>query len=222
MSENNDQNSKHTDVENISADNSADKITKEQKHQERQKRLKAKVDERIAAAQTEKGVFQVITGNGKGKSTSGFGVVTRAVGHGMKAGVVQFIKGGWECGERNLLEKLGVPFTYMKTGFTWETQNRESDTAAAQLAWAEGKKMLADESIDVVLLDELTYMVTYDYIDLDEVLTAIENRPKMQSVIVTGRAAHRKLTELADTVSEVRNVKHAFDAGVKAQKGFDF
>lgn len=199
-----------------------DKASKAQKHQERQQRLKEKVDERIAAAQIEKGVFQVITGNGKGKSTSGFGVVTRAVGHGLKAGVVQFIKGGWECGERNLLEKLGVPFTYMKTGFTWETQNRESDTAAAQLAWTEAKKMLADETINVVLLDELTYMVTYDYVDLDEVLEAISNRPPMQSVIITGRAAHRQLIELADTVSEVRNVKHAFDAGVKAQKGFDY
>ncbi|MGJ8692280.1 MAG: cob(I)yrinic acid a,c-diamide adenosyltransferase [Thalassotalea sp.] len=195
---------------------------KQQQHEARQKRIKEKVDERIAAAQTEQGVFQVITGNGKGKSTSGFGVVTRAVGHGLKAAVVQFIKGGWECGERNLLESVGVPFTYMKTGFTWETQNRESDTAAAQLAWAEGKKLLADESVNVVLLDELTYMITYDYVDLDEVLAALKNRPKMQSVIITGRGAHRRLTELADTVSEVRNVKHAFDAGVKAQKGFDY
>lgn len=195
---------------------------KDTKHKERQQRLKEKVDERIANAQTEKGIFQVITGNGKGKSTSGFGVVTRAVGHGLKAGVVQFIKGGWECGERNLLASVGVAFTSMKTGFTWETQNREADTAAAQLAWAEGKKLLADETVDLVLLDELTYMVTYDYIDLEEVLSAIANRPKMQSVIVTGRAAHRQLIELADTVSEVRNVKHAFDAGVKAQKGFDY
>jgi cob(I)alamin adenosyltransferase len=209
-------------IENSDDPQDNQKLTSAEKHQARQQRLKAKVDERIANAQTEKGVFQVITGNGKGKSTSGFGVVTRAVGHGMKAGVVQFIKGGWECGERNLLEKLGVSFSYMKTGFTWETQNRESDTAAAQLAWQEGKKLLADESVDVVLLDELTYMITYDYVDLDDVLTAIANRPKMQSVIVTGRAAHRKLTELADTVSEVRNVKHAFDAGVKAQKGFDY
>ena len=218
---------KNTIEENVedNTENTTEKSaqkTKHDKHQERQQRLKEKVDERIAKAQTEQGVFQVITGNGKGKSTSGFGVVTRAVGHGMKAAVVQFIKGGWECGERNLLESVGVEFTYMKTGFTWETQNRESDTAAAQEAWQAGKRMLADESIDVVLLDELTYMITYDYVDLDDVLTAIANRPKMQSVIVTGRAAHRQLTELADTVSEVRNVKHAFDAGVKAQKGFDY
>lgn len=197
-------------------------LTKEEKHQQRQQKIKDKVDERIAAAQTEKGVFQVITGNGKGKSTSGFGTVARCVGHGMKPAVVQFIKGGWECGERNLLESVGVPFTYMKTGFTWETQNRESDTAAAQAAWNEAKNYLKDESINLVLLDELTYMCSYDYIDVDEVVEAIVNRPKMQSVILTGRGAHRKLTELADTVSEVRNVKHAFDAGVKAAKGFDY
>lgn len=197
-------------------------LTKEEKHQQRQQKIKEKVDERIAAAQTEQGVFQVITGNGKGKSTSGFGTVARCVGHGMKAAVVQFIKGGWECGERNLLESVGVPFTYMKTGFTWETQNRESDTAAAQAAWSEAKVYLKDESINLVLLDELTYMCSYDYIDVDEVIEAIANRPKMQSVILTGRGAHRKLTELADTVSEVRNVKHAFDAGVKAAKGFDY
>ena len=195
---------------------------KEQKHVERQKKLKEKVDERIAAAQTEQGIFQVITGNGKGKSTSGFGTVTRCVGHGMKAAVAQFIKGGWECGERNFLEKAGVPFSSMETGFTWETQNRESDTKAAQETWQAAKKYLADDTIDLVLLDELTYMVTYEYVDLQDVLEAIKNRPKMQSVIVTGRAAHRELTELADTVSEVRNVKHAFDAGVKAQKGFDY
>lgn len=201
---------------------SKEQLSKEQKHEERQKRLKKEVDARIAKAQTEQGVFQVITGNGKGKSTSGFGTVTRCVGHGMKAAVVQFIKGGWECGERNLLQKLGVPFTYMETGFTWETQNRESDTAAAQATWQVAKEYLKDESIDLVLLDELTYMITYDYVDLNEVLEAIKSRPKMQSVILTGRGAHRRLTELADTVSEVRNVKHAFDAGVKAQKGFDF
>lgn len=197
-------------------------IANEEKHKKRQQKIKQQVDEKIAKAQKEKGVFQVITGNGKGKSTSGFGTVARAVGHGKKAAVVQFIKGGWECGERNLLEKVGVPFSIMETGFTWETQNRESDTMAAQATWQQAKQYLADDSIDLVMLDELTYMLTYDYVDLDEVLEAIANRPPMQSVILTGRGAHRRLEELADTVSEVRNVKHAFDAGVKAQKGFDY
>ncbi|MEJ6475099.1 cob(I)yrinic acid a,c-diamide adenosyltransferase [Pseudoalteromonas piscicida] len=192
------------------------------KHQQRQQKVKQKVDEKIAAAQQEQGILQVITGNGKGKSTSGFGTVARCVGHGMNAAVVQFIKGTWDCGERNLLEKVGVPFAVMKTGFTWETQNRETDTAAAQATWQQAKQWLQDESIDLVLLDEITYMLSYDYLDLEEVITALQQRPKMQSVIVTGRGAHRRLTELADTVSEVRNVKHAFEAGIKAQKGFDY
>ncbi|MEO2280698.1 cob(I)yrinic acid a,c-diamide adenosyltransferase [Pseudoalteromonas pernae] len=195
---------------------------KNEQHKKRQQKVKEQVDQRIEQAQIEKGVLQVITGNGKGKSTSGFGTVARCVGHGQKAAVVQFIKGLWECGERNLLEQVGVPFAVMETGFTWETQNREADIQAAQATWQQAKQFLADDNIDLVLLDELTYMVSYDYIDLDEVLEALANRPTMQSVIITGRGAHRRLTELADTVSEVRNVKHAFDSGVKARAGFDF
>lgn len=195
---------------------------KDEQHKKRQQKLKQTVDQKIAAAQTEKGIFLVITGNGKGKSTSGFGTVARCVGHGQKAAVAQFIKGGWECGERNLLEKAGVPFVVMDTDFTWETQNRQSDTKAAQAAWQNIKTYLSNPDIDLVMLDEITYMINYDYLDLDEVIQAIEQRPQMQSVIITGRAAHRKLQELADTVSEVRNVKHAFDAGVKALKGFDY
>ncbi|MBQ4813598.1 cob(I)yrinic acid a,c-diamide adenosyltransferase [Pseudoalteromonas luteoviolacea] len=194
----------------------------QEKHKARQQKVKEQVDQKVAEANIEQGILQVITGNGKGKSTSGFGTVARCVGHGMQAAVVQFIKGNWACGERNLLEKAGVPFAVMKTGFTWETQNRETDTQAAQATWQQAKAWLKDESLDLVLLDELTYMVSYDYLDLDEVLEALQNRPKMQSVIITGRGAHRSLTELADTVSEVRNVKHAFEAGIKAQKGFDF
>ncbi|KZN61020.1 cobinamide adenolsyltransferase [Pseudoalteromonas luteoviolacea CPMOR-1] len=192
------------------------------KHKQRQQKVKEQVDQKVAEANIEQGILQVITGNGKGKSTSGFGTVARCVGHGMNAAVVQFIKGTWECGERNLLEKAGVPFAVMKTGFTWETQDRESDTQAAQATWQHAKAWLQDENIDLVLLDELTYMVSYDYLDLDEVIETLSNRPKMQSVIITGRGAHRRLTELADTVSEVRNVKHAFEAGIQAQKGFDY
>ncbi|MCG7549505.1 cob(I)yrinic acid a,c-diamide adenosyltransferase [Pseudoalteromonas sp. Of7M-16] len=192
------------------------------KHKERQQKVKEQVDQKVAQATIEQGILQVITGNGKGKSTSGFGTVARCVGHGMKAAVVQFIKGTWECGERNLLESAGVPFAVMKTGFTWETQNRDTDTQAAQATWQQAKAWLQDDDINLVLLDELTYMVSYDYLDLDEVIEALNNRPKMQSVIITGRGAHRRLTELADTVSEVRNVKHAFEAGIQAQKGFDY
>lgn len=202
--------------------NETNKLTKEEKHQARQQRLKEKVDERIANATDEKGLFIVITGNGKGKSTSGFGTVARAVGHGLKTSVVQFIKGTWECGERNLLEQHNVDFYVMGTGFTWETQNKEKDTQAAQSAWQDAKKLLSDDSVDVVLLDELTYMVTYGYVDLDDVLDAINNRPVKQHVIITGRACHRQLIELADTVSEVQSIKHAFDNGIKAQVGIDW
>jgi cob(I)alamin adenosyltransferase len=192
------------------------------KHKARMQEQKAKVDERIAAAQEDKGLLLVITGNGKGKSTSGFGTVARAVGHGLKAAVVQYVKGTWDCGERDLLEKNGVEFHVMGTGFTWETQDKQKDIAAAQSAWQHSKKLLADPTIDLVLLDEITYMVTYKYIDLDEVLEALNARPKDQHVVITGRACHRAIIELADTVSEVRPIKHAFDSGIKAQKGIDW
>lgn len=195
---------------------------KEARHKARQQKVKEQVDAKIAAAQEEKGLLLIITGNGKGKSTSGFGTIARAVGHGLKCSVAQFIKGTWDNGERNLLEKLGVEFQVMATGFTWETQNKSADTEAAQLVWQECKRMLGDESIDVILFDELTYMVNYGYIDLDEVVEALNNRPKMQSVVITGRGAHRTLIEMADTVSEVKNVKHAFESGVKALKGVDW
>ncbi len=195
---------------------------KDERHKARQQKVKEQVDARVAAAQEEKGLLLVITGNGKGKSTSGFGTIARAVGHGLKCSVAQFIKGTWDNGERNLLEKLGVEFQVMATGFTWETQNKTADTEAAQGVWQECKRMLQDDSIDVILFDELTYMVSYGYIDLDEVVEALNNRPKMQSVVITGRGAHRTLIEMADTVSEVKNVKHAFESGVKALKGVDW
>lgn len=202
-------------------DNNQEQL-KAERHKARQQKLKAGVDAKIAAAQDEKGILLVLTGNGKGKSTSGFGTVARAVGHGKKAAVVQFIKGTWECGERNLLEGAGVAFHVMGTGFTWETQDREKDTAAALVAWEAAEALLQDESIDCVMLDELTYMVSYHYLDVERVLTALKNRPPMQHVIITGRACHRAIIELADTVSEVQPIKHAFEAGIKAQPGFDY
>ena len=194
----------------------------ESRHQQRQQRQKERVDARIADAQEERGILMVFTGNGKGKTTAAFGTVTRAVGHQKKAGVIQFIKGTWPNGERNLLEPLGVEFQVMGTGFTWETQSRETDTAACQKVWQEAKRMLADERLDLVVLDELTYMVTYDYLSLEELVAVLKARPIHQTVIITGRACHRDLLELADTVSEMRPVKHAFDSGVKAQKGIDY
>lgn len=180
------------------------------------------MDARVASAQDERGILIVFTGNGKGKTTAAFGTATRAVGHGKTVGVIQFIKGQWPNGERNLLEPHGVEFQVMATGFTWDTQNRETDTAACLEVWQHGKRMLADAALDLVILDELTYMVAYDYLPLEEVLNALANRPESQTVIITGRGCHREILEIADTVSELRPVKHAFDAGVKAQIGIDY
>ncbi|WP_336778290.1 cob(I)yrinic acid a,c-diamide adenosyltransferase [Pantoea sp. USHLN256] len=192
------------------------------RHQQRQQRLKEQVDARIAAATETRGILMVFTGNGKGKTTAAFGTALRACGHGKKVAAVQFIKGEWPNGERNLLEQHGVAFQVMSTGFTWDTQNRETDTAACQLVWQQARRMLADESIDLVILDEITYMVSMDYLDLDELVQALAQRPAQQSVIVTGRGCHRRLLDLADTVTEMRPVKHAFDAGIQAQQGIDW
>ncbi|MGL4723460.1 MAG: cob(I)yrinic acid a,c-diamide adenosyltransferase [Scandinavium sp.] len=192
------------------------------RHRERQQRLKEKVDARIEEAQDERGIILVLTGNGKGKTTAAFGTATRAVGHGKKVGVIQFIKGDWPNGERNLLEPHGVEFQVMATGFTWNTQDKAGDTAACMKVWQHAKRMMADEHLDLVVLDELTYMVAYDYLPLEEVLTALRNRPHQQTVIITGRGCHREILDMADTVSELRPVKHAFDAGVKAQIGIDY
>ncbi|MCS5949952.1 cob(I)yrinic acid a,c-diamide adenosyltransferase [Klebsiella pneumoniae subsp. pneumoniae] len=194
----------------------------DERYRERQQRLKDKVDARVAAAQDERGIVMVFTGNGKGKTTAAFGTATRAVGHGKKVGVIQFIKGTWPNGERNLLEPHGVEFQVMATGFTWNTQDRDSDTAACLAVWEHARRMLADDQLDLVLLDELTYMVAYDYLPLESVLSALRERPAHQSVIITGRGCHRDIIELADTVSEPRPVKHAFDAGIKAQMGIDY
>jgi len=194
----------------------------EERHQQRQQKLKEKVDARIASATEIRGILMVFTGNGKGKTTAAFGTATRAVGHQKRAGVIQFIKGEWPNGERNLLEPQGVEFQVMATGFTWDTQNRETDTEACLQVWQHGKRMLQDESLDLVVLDELTYMVSYDYLPLAEVIAALKGRPAHQSVIITGRGCHREILELADTVTEMRPVKHAFDAGIQAQQGIDW
>ena len=197
-------------------------IDKDSRHQQRQQRLKEQVDAKVAQATTDKGLLLVITGNGKGKSTAGFGCVCRAVGHGQRAAVVQFIKGTWDNGERNLLEQHGVPFAVMATGFTWDTQNRTADIAAAEQVWAQAEQFLRDDSIQVVLLDELTYMLSLHYLPLERVMQAITSRPSTQHVIVTGRACHRALLDIADTISEIDNVRHAFDHGIRAQRGIDW
>lgn len=200
----------------------AEQDVKDERHKARMQRLKEKVDAKVAEATEERGILLVLTGNGKGKSTAGFGTVARAVGHGLSAAVAQFIKGTWDCGERNLLAGAGVEFHVMATGFTWDTQDRAKDIAAAQAVWTEAKRLLQDPSVDLLLLDELTYMLSFHYLDLDEVLDALVNRPEDQHVVITGRNCHRALLEIADTVSEVQPIKHAFDQGVKAQKGLDW
>lgn len=192
------------------------------RHQQRQQRLKEQVDARIAAATETRGILMVFTGNGKGKTTAAFGTALRACGHGKSVAAVQFIKGEWPNGERNVLEQQGVEFQVMATGFTWDTQNRETDTVACQQVWQEAKRMLSDTQLDLVILDEITYMVSMDYLDLDELVQALTQRPVEQSVIITGRGCHRTLLDLADTVTEMRPVKHAFDAGIQAQQGIDW
>ena len=195
---------------------------RDSRHNERMARKKAVVDEKIAEAQAERGVLLVNTGNGKGKSSAGFGLVARALGHGMKVGVVQFIKSRTDTGEEAFLgRQTGVEWHVTGDGFTWDTQNREQDIATAERGWAIAARMLGDPSYQLVVLDELTYLLSYGYLDSDVVLDALANRPSMQHVIVTGRAASDALIELADTVSVIADEKHAFRAGVKAQPGID-
>jgi cob(I)alamin adenosyltransferase len=185
-------------------------------------RKKAVIDAAIAVATDERGLLIVITGNGKGKSTSAFGTVARALGHGMKVGVVQFIKSRTDTGEEAFLGKQpGVAWHVLGDGFTWDTQNREQDIATAQRGWDVARMMLADASYQLVVLDELTYLLSYGYLDADDVLDTLARRPPMQHVIVTGRGASDALIELADTVSIIADEKHAFRAGVKAQPGID-
>ena len=187
-------------------------------------RKKAVIDEQIARAQETRGLVIFITGNGKGKTTSAFGTLYRALGHGHRVGVVQFVKGTQASGEVTFLQqcKPAVDYFAMATGFSWDTQNWDADHAAAQEAWAAATRMLQNEALNLVLLDEITYMLKYGYLDTDRVVEMIRRRPPMQTVILTGRGAKPALVELADTVSEIDNVKHAFKAGVKAQAGIDF
>lgn len=194
----------------------------EEAHRDRARKHKAVVDAKIAAAQRDKGLLLVLTGNGKGKSSSAFGMVARTLGYGRKAAVFQFIKGAENVGERAFFASHpDVIWEKCGEGFTWETQSRERDIAAARAGWEKARVALADPSISLVVLDELTYLVTYRYLGLDEIMLAIEARPEMQHVVITGRAADDALIAAADTVSAIRDVKHAFRDGVRAQEGID-
>jgi cob(I)alamin adenosyltransferase len=197
---------------------------KQQSHQKKMEKLKDNVDASIAAADIERGVFILLTGNGKGKSSSAFGMVMRALGYGYKVGVVQFIKGVQLSGEEMYIRDQcpQVTFHQMGTGFTWDTQDRSADIAAAEKSWAVAEKMLADESYHLVVLDELTYMLSFKYLDQDRVLSALQNRPENQSLVVTGRGGGSAISDLADTVSEIKEIKHAYNCGVMARKGVDY
>jgi len=197
---------------------------KDAKHKAAMQKQKASVDASIDAASTERGVAVLLTGDGKGKSSSAFGMVMRALGYGQKVGVVQFIKGAQLSGEEIYLKEHcpQVDFYQMGTGFTWDTQDRSGDIVAAIRTWAIAKEMLSDASFDLVVLDELTYMIAYNYLPEDEIIHAISERPTTQSVVVTGRGGGTALQGIMDTVSEVREVKHAFRAGIKARKGVDY
>lgn len=193
------------------------------RHKRAMQRKKEYIDGRIAEATIDKGLMVVLTGNGKGKSTSAFGMLARSVGHGLHCGVIQFIKGQWECGEQLLFaDNPLVEFHVMNTGFTWETQDRDKDIAAAEVTWAKAAAMLNNPNFNLVILDEITYMLTYGYLDKETVLSALENRPPNQHVVVTGRNAAKELIELADTVTELGENKHAFYEGIKVQKGIDY
>ncbi|MBN2606690.1 MAG: cob(I)yrinic acid a,c-diamide adenosyltransferase [Thiotrichales bacterium] len=186
-------------------------------------RKKTQIDASIAKANIEKGILLVITGNGKGKSTSAFGMVARALGHGLKVGVCQFIKSRTDTGEEAFFSaQPNCEWHVLGDGFTWDTQNREQDIATSERGWQIAETMLSDPSYDLVVLDELTYLLSYDYIDKQRVLSALQARPEMQHVVVTGRSAAAELKEIADTVSEIQEVKHAYKSGVKAQIGVDY
>jgi len=194
------------------------------RHKAAMEKQKTQVDASIAAASEERGVALLLTGNGKGKTSSAFGMILRALGYGQNVGVVQFIKGVQLSGEETYLRDRHpeVEFHQMGTGFTWDTQDREGDIAAARKTWDAARAMLANEALDLVVLDELTYMISYDYLPEEEILTAIRQRPREQSVVVTGRGGGARLREIMDTVSEVRDVKHAYNAGISARRGVDY
>jgi len=202
--------------------------TREERHAKRMTRKKAVVDESIAAAQQERGVLVVNTGNGKGKSSAAFGVVARALGHGMKVAVIQFVKGRSDTGEEGFYRRVAdlipdsVNWHVSGEGFTWETQDSSRDAAAAQAAWALACGYLSDERIGLVVLDEFTYALKYGWLNIQPVLDALAARPPMQHVIITGRAAPQALVDAADTVTDMTPIKHAFTAGVKAIPGLEW
>lgn len=192
-------------------------------HKKAMQETQKEVRDAIKKANEKRGVIIFLYGNGKGKSSSGFGTLLRAVGHGQRASIVQFIKGSWKTGEQSFFkDHPNVSHHIMGTGFTWDSQDRDKDIAAAQAVWQKAELELQNPDVNLVLLDEITYMFDFGYLSLQDCLHALRNKPKYQNVILTGRSAIPELIELADTVSEINEIKHAFNAGVKAQKGIEF
>ena len=196
----------------------------DQRHKKKMEIQKENIDATIASVVKEQGVVILLTGDGKGKTSSAFGMVLRALGYGFRVGVVQFIKGEQLSGEELYLKNQlpEVDFYQMGTGFTWDTQDRSGDIAAAEKTWAVVEPMLKDERYHLVILDEITYMLSFKYLDEDRIINAIKARPKNQSVVLTGRGGGSAIRDIADTVSEVKDIKHAYHSGIKARKGVDF
>lgn len=201
-----------------------DEVEDAARHKAKMAKRKAVQDAEVAGKTLEKGLLIVNTGPGKGKSTAAFGLMLRALGHGWRIGVVQFIKGAWDTAERRVLGGFAdlVEFHAMGEGFTWETQDRARDVAAAERAWAVAARMLADPTYAMVILDELNIALRYGYLSVDQVLAALERRPAQQHVVVTGRNAPPELIERAELVTEMTLVKHPFRSGIKAQPGVEF
>lgn len=192
-------------------------------HQERMAKKKEVIDKRIASATEERGVLILLKGNGKGKSSSAFGTMARCVGHGKKAAVIQFVKGRTETGEYKLFRDHAlIDWHVMGHGFTWETQDKEQDIVAAKKAWQIAEALLQDDRYEMLVFDEMSYMFKYKYLELAPVLEALKNRPKNQNVMITGRVMPEGLEEIADTISSIRDERHAFRLGVKAQAGIEY
>ena len=213
MNMNKDQNSTDKDVAGVT-----------ERHNARMARKKEVVDKKIEAAKRNAGVLLITCGNGKGKSSSAFGMAARALGHGMKVGVVQFIKGAIATGEENFFRRFPdeISFHVMGEGYTWETQNRERDVANAEIAWERAKELLSDPAIGLIVLDELNIALKYKYLDVQRVIADLQSRPAMQHVVITGRGAPPELIAVADTVTEMQPIKHAFAAGIAAQAGVEW
>jgi len=195
----------------------------ENSYKKRMQRKKEYIDSRINEANIDKGIIILLTGNGKGKSSSAMGMICRALGYDLKVALVRFLKGEQQTGEDLFLDNNpNIVSSHMESGFTWDTQDQELDKKRASETWMEAEKFLANPEINLVVLDEITYMINYNYLDEKSILKALANRPKDQHVVITGRAASEGIIEASDTVSEVKDIKHAFRANIRAQKGIDF